>query len=477
MKKYDYDLIVIGGGAGGFVASKLARGFGKRVAMVEKEKLGGECTNYGCVPSKALIRVAKVAHELRNHEKFGLMIEGSLSFNTDKVMPHVRSIVQNVYNSHLPESFEALGINVYFGKPQFLDKHSIRLGEKIFSGNKFIIATGSSPLIPNIEGINEASYLTNVNIFSLDELPKSMIVLGGGPLGIELASAFTRLNVEVTVVQRQDRILLKDDRELVEILTKCLKAEGLNILASTKAVRLSKSNGKIRLSIQKSGGDSGEIIAESILIATGRRPNIEGLDLEKAGVNYSSKGILVNERLETSSGNIYACGDVVGPYQFSHMAEYQATIACFNAFLPLKKKVNYSNVIWCTFTDPELAHGGITEEQARERLGDRIRIYRQEYSKMDRARTDLENIGMSKLISDDKGRLVGIHILGSHASEVIHEVQFAKSLNIPFEKIREVIHAYPSYSDAIKKPSNLYYVDKLQGNPFLKILRRLLSPQ
>jgi pyruvate/2-oxoglutarate dehydrogenase complex dihydrolipoamide dehydrogenase (E3) component len=194
-------------------------------------------------------------------------------------------------------------------------------------------------------------------------------------------------------------------------------------------------------------------------------------------VNYSSKGILVNERLETSSGNIYACGDVVGPYQFSHMAEYQATIACFNAFLPLKKKVNYSNVIWCTFTDPELAHGGITEEQARERLGERIRIYRQEYSKMDRARTDLEYNGMSKLICDDKGRLAGIHILGSHASEVIHEVQFAKSLNIPFEKIREVIHAYPSYSDAIKKPSNLYYVDKLQGNPFLKILRRLLSPQ
>lgn len=475
MSRYDYDLIVIGGGAAGFVSSKLARGFGKSVAMVEKGKLGGECTNYGCIPSKSLIRAARAAYELKSLNKFGLRLDVPPSFNTDDVMPHVRSIVQKVYDSHLPESFEVLGINVYFGTPQFLDNHRIKVGEKILSGDKVIIATGSSPFIPPIDGTSEVPYLTNNTVFSLNKLPKSLIVLGGGPIGIELASAFNRLNVEVTVVEMLDRILFKEDKELVEMLVGRLKSEGLKILTGAKAIRLSKSEKGISLYVQQKGGVNKEIVAENILIAVGRKPNIEGLELEKAGVNYSNKGIIVNERLETSAGNIYACGDVVGPYQFSHMAEYQAITVCRNAFTPLKKKVDYSNVIWCTFTDPELAHAGLTEEEAREKLGDKIKIYRYEYSKIDRAKTDLEDFGMSKIICDKKGRVTGIHILGSHASDVIHEVQLAKFLNLPFEKIREAIHIYPSYSDVIRQPSKLYYIDKLHGNLLLKILKKLMS--
>ncbi|MBI3815164.1 MAG: FAD-dependent oxidoreductase [Nitrospinae bacterium] len=475
MAKYDYDLIIIGGGAAGFVSAKVARGFGKTVAMIEKGKLGGECTNYGCIPSKSLIRAARAAHEMKNLDKLGLKLDAPLSFNTDNVMSHVRSIVQKVYNTHLPESFKSLGIDVIFGSPQFLDNHRIKIGEKILSADKFIVSTGSSPSIPPVDGINEAPYLTNNTIFSLDKLPASLIVMGGGPIGIELSSAFNRLNVEVTVVEMLDRILIKEDKELSDKLAERLKSEGLKIMTSAKAVRVSKSNGKIRLSVEEKEGAIKEIDAEGILVATGRKPNTEGLALEKAEVKYNNKGIEVNDRLQTSANNIYACGDVVGHYQFSHIAEYHGVIACSNAFLPIKKRVDYRNVIWCTFTDPELAHAGLTEDEAREAYGNNIKILHYDYSKFDRARTDMEEFGMSKIILDNSGKVLGVHILGTHASEIIHEVQLAKHFNIPFGKIWEAIHIYPSYSDVIRQPSKYYYAERLRNNPFIKLINIFLS--
>ncbi|MBI3599561.1 MAG: FAD-dependent oxidoreductase [Nitrospinae bacterium] len=473
MAKYDYDLIIIGGGAAGFVSAKVARGFGKTVAMIEKGKLGGECTNYGCIPSKSLIRAARAAHEMKNLDKLGLKLDAPLSFNTDNVMSHVRSIVQKVYNTHLPESFKSLGIDVIFGSPQFLDNHRIKIGEKILSADKFIVSTGSSPSIPPVDGINEAPYLTNNTIFSLDKLPASLIVMGGGPIGIELSSAFNRLNVEVTVVEMLDRILIKEDKELSDKLAERLKSEGLKIMTSAKAVRVSKSNGKIRLSVEEKEGAIKEIDAEGILVATGRKPNTEGLALEKAEVKYNNKGIEVNDRLQTSANNIYACGDVVGHYQFSHIAEYHGVIACSNAFLPIKKRVDYRNVIWCTFTDPELAHAGLTEDEAREAYGNNIKILHYDYSKFDRARTDMEEFGMSKIILDNSGKVLGVHILGTHASEIIHEVQLAKHFNIPFGKLWEAIHIYPSYSDVIRQPSKYYYAERLRNNPFIKLLKKI----
>jgi pyruvate/2-oxoglutarate dehydrogenase complex dihydrolipoamide dehydrogenase (E3) component len=473
MAKYDYDLIIIGGGAAGFVSAKVARGFGKTVAMIEKGKLGGECTNYGCIPSKSLIRAARAAHEMKNLDKLGLKLDTPLSFNTDRVMSYVRSIVEKVYNTHLPESFKPLGIAVHFGSPQFLDNHRIKIGEKILSANKFIISTGSSPSIPPVDGINETPYLTNNTIFSIDKLPTSLIVMGGGPIGIELSSAFNRLNVEVTVVEMMDRVLPKEDKELSDMLAERLKSEGLKILTSTKVVKASKFNGKIRLSVEGKEGVKKEIEADSILVATGRKPNTDGLALENAGVKYNNKGIEVNERLQTSADNIYACGDVVGHYQFSHIAEYHGVIACSNAFLPVKKRINYRDVIWCTFTDPELAHAGLTEDEARETHGDNIKVLRYDYSKFDRARTDMEEFGMSKIILDSRGRVLGAHILGTHASEIIHEVQLAKYFNIPFGKLWEAIHIYPSYSDVIRQPSKYYYAERLRNNPFIKLLKKI----
>jgi len=475
MKRFDYDLVVIGGGPAGIVAAKTAQGMGKRVAMVEKRKIGGDCTWYGCVPSKTLIRAGYVAHLVRNLKDCGLGLGGDCKLNTEKVMEHVRSVIQNVYQSERPEVFEELGINVLLGAAEFIDNHQISVGGEKVSARNFIIATGSSPFIPPIEGLDKTPYLTNETIFELERLPGSIIILGGGPIGIELSQALNRLGVETTVVEMLERILFREDRELAEILAEHLKKEGLKILTNTKAVKFAKKDGKVAVTVQDATGAPREIEAGSVLVAVGRKASVDGLKLEKAGVKYTPKGINTDERLKTTASNIYACGDVVGPYQFSHMAEYQALTATLNALLPIKRKINYRNVIWCTFTDPELAHAGLTEEKARELYGDTIKIYRYDYSHVDRAQADVSTIGRSKFICNKKGRLIGAHILGHFAGETMHEVQLLKSLNKPFAKIGPVIHAYPTYSDVVKRPAGQAYVEKLQANFFVKLLKKIFS--
>ncbi len=474
MKKYDYDLIVIGGGAAGFVSSKFARGIGKKVAMIEKGRLGGECTNFGCIPSKALIRTANVAHQIARMREFGLESGTPVDLKTDNVMARVRSAVNTVYNGHPAEKFEAQGIAVLFGSPQFTDNHTITLEGRTLTAEKFIIATGSSAFVPPIEGISDVPYLTNENVFEMDSLPRSLIALGGGPIGMELAAAFNRLGVEVTVVEMLDRVLFREDRELAEMLVRRLEAEGLKFVTSAQAVKISQSDGNIVMTVRR-GEQTRDIRAEKVLVAVGRKANVEGLGLERARIKYSNKGIVTDRTLRTTAENIFACGDVAGPYQFSHMAEYQAVLACTNAFLPVKRKADYTHVVWTTFTDPELAHAGLTEDEARERHGDGISVYRYNYRSMDRAVTDAEEYGMSKYVCARSGRLVGIHILGSHATEVMHEAQLAKTLGIPFAKIRSVIHSYPSYSDAVYQPSKVHAVEKLQNNFFVKVAKKLLS--
>ncbi|MBI5407634.1 MAG: FAD-dependent oxidoreductase [Nitrospirae bacterium] len=474
MAKYEYDLIVIGGGAGGFVSSKLASGLGKRVAMIEKDKLGGECTLYGCIPSKTLIRTSQLAREIRNSKRYGLAMEPPPKINTEGVLPHVRSVVQKVYDSHLPAAFQKLGITVLFGPPRFVDNHQIELNGKRLSAKRFIISTGSSPLIPPIEGLNTIPYLTNETIFSLEQLPPSLIVLGGGPIGAELASAFNLLGVDVSLVHKYDRILNREDPELVERLSQKLTEDGMSLLTGYQPLKFSMKEGQIALALQDAKNQTKEIQAGALLMAIGRKANVEGLDLEKAGIEYTLKGIRTNPTLQTTAPNIYACGDVVGPYRFSHMAEYQAIIATQNALFPFKKRVDYRDVTWTVFTDPEIAHAGLTEEEARKVHGDHIKIYRYEYRHIDRGKTDAAEFGMSKFICDPKGRLIGAHILGARAGEIIHEAQVAKSLGIPFYKLYSVIHIYPTFTDMVKHPAKLCYIDRLRNNPFLKILRRFL---
>jgi pyruvate/2-oxoglutarate dehydrogenase complex dihydrolipoamide dehydrogenase (E3) component len=475
MPKYDYDLIAIGAGAGGFVSSKFATGLGKKVAMIEKDRLGGECTNRGCVPSKALIKAAAAAHQARSLRDYGLETTGELKLSTKSVMQYVRSAVKKVYDSHPAAAFEKLGITVLFGEPKFLDNHRIILGGKVLSAKKFMIATGSSAFIPPIEGLASVPYLSNENLFDLEALPASMIILGAGPIGMEMASALNHLGVRVTVVEMSDTIMAREDRELAKLLADKLAADGITLLTGTKAVRVAGNAYGVSLTAEDRQQQSREVQAETILVAVGRKPNVEGMDLDKAGVAFTPKGITTDRCLRTTASNIYACGDVVGPYQFSHMTEYQAVTAIRNAFLPFKKKVNYDTVAWCTFTDPELAHAGLTEEEARLRHGDEIKVYRHEYRNTDRGRTDHAEFGMAKFICDRRGMLLGAHILGERAGELIHEAQLLRHLGLPFTTIASMIHIYPTFTDVVRQPAKLLYVDRLRNNPVLKFLAKVLG--
>lgn len=470
---FDYDVVVIGAGSAGLVACKLANGLGKKTALIEKRKLGGDCTWFGCIPSKTLIKSAYIAHQIMRLEDFGLKPNTAVELNTDNVMPHVRAVVQADADGHPPQSYEAEGINVFFGGPQFLDNHRIKLGGRVISSKKFIVCTGSHALIPPIDGLGKIEYLTNETIFDLEVLSKSMIVLGAGPIGIELSAALNRLGVKVAVILRSGQILKKEDKELADKLMEILRAEGVTILTNTQTTEFVQDKGKVVANIENQQGKQ-QIEAQSVLVAVGRRPNIDELMLEKAGVEFDTNGIKVDTHLRTTAKNIYACGDVVPPYLFTHIAEYEAVITTTNACfgLPLKK-TNYENVLWCTFTDPELAHAGLTERQARDKYGDKIRIYRWEHKDVDRARTDLAQNGLSKFICDKKGKLLGIHILGHGAAELMHEAQLAKSIGLPFSKIASVIHAYPSYSDAVRQPAKRCYIDTLQSNFFLKLLKKI----
>jgi pyruvate/2-oxoglutarate dehydrogenase complex dihydrolipoamide dehydrogenase (E3) component len=457
MDDLKFDLIVIGGGAGGFVATKLARGLGKKVAIVERERLGGECTWTGCVPSKALIDAA--------HKKMP----------RESVMQHVRKIREQVYNSHRPESFEKVGIKIFSGTPKFVDAQAIIIGEKRLHAKKFIISTGSSPFLPPIEGLEKIQYLTNKNLFDLKELPKSLIILGGGPIGVEISSAMSKLGVAVKIIEMNKNVLAREDVELAQLLQERLQKSGVEIYTNTKLVKIKKEGDGILATCESDDGKIIEINGEKLLVATGRKPNIEGLGLENIGVAYDRRGIKTNKNLQTTVKNIYASGDVVGPYRFSHMAEYQAIIATRNAFFPIKKKVNYKNVLWVTFCDPEFASCGMNETQAREKYGKKVHVYKVEYKTIDRAATDSCDFGVAKFVCDKKGNLLGANILGPRAGEIIHEVQLGKTYNIKFSKFDDIIHAYPTYCDVIKKAARMCRVDILQRNIFVKLIRLVLG--
>ena len=396
---------------------------------------------------------------------------GPNMWDTQNVMTHVRSVIRSVADSHPAQSFEALGINVTFGEPIFIDNHQIQLNQQTVSSDKFIICTGSAPLVPPIEGLENVPYLTNKNIFDLKTLPESMLVLGAGPISIELSAALNRLGVNVTILHRSEKILKKEDPELTDRLIMTLRDEGLNIMTNTKVGKFTNDKNEIVAHLENSNDT---FHAKSLLIAIGRVPNLDHLKLKNAGVEYDMRGVKVDKHLRTTAKNIYAAGDIVPPYLFTHIAEYEAVIAATNASLPIPiKKTNYDNILWATYTDPELAHAGLTEEQARQKYGDNIRIYRWEHKNIDRAKTDLATNGLSKFICDKHGRLLGIHILGHAAAELMHEAQLAKSIGTPFRKIASVIHAYPSYSDAVRQPAKKCYIEHLENNPILKTTKKL----
>lgn len=470
-----YDVIVIGGGAAGLVASKLAKGLGKSVVVIEKQnRLGGECTWTGCVPSKTLIKTAHVAHEFQNLNRFGLR-SNAIKYDTSAVMDHVRATVREVYKTHTPDVITQLGIDIIWGDPEFLDSHTIRVNGNTVRGEKIMICTGSSPLVPPIEGIDSVPYLTNETLFDLEDIPPSMIIVGGGAIGVEMASAFSRLGCAVTIVELADRILPKEDQDMVDIIMREYAQEGITIATGMRATRVEHSGDTITLTCQDAHGSLHTVTAEKLLIAVGRKPNVGKLGLERIGVRVEPQRVVVNKYLQTDVKHIFACGDVVGPYQFSHMAFYQASRAMQNALLPFKRSIHYDNVVWVTFCSPELATAGLTEAQARQAYGDSILVYTKAYADLDRAHTEADMRGMGKFICDSKGYIIGAHIVGARAGDIIHEVQLAKSRGIKLEDLYPVIHAYPTYSELVWHSAKNRYIAKLKGNKLLAFVQWLYS--
>jgi pyruvate/2-oxoglutarate dehydrogenase complex dihydrolipoamide dehydrogenase (E3) component len=309
----------------------------------------------------------------------------------------------------------------------------------------------------------------------MERLPRSVIVLGGGPIGIEMAQAFNYLGVRVTVLELAERILTKEDEELSDLLVRWLAGIGLVIRTGTRVRGLARKDDAIELTVEDGTGRQDSVRGDAILVAVGRKANVDTLDLEAAGVEYSPKGIKIDQKLRTTARNIYACGDVAGPYQFSHMAEYQARIAAQNALFPLRRSADYRHYVWCTFTDPEFAHAGLTESEARERYGNNVRVYRWEFGDIDRAKTEADEFGMAKFICDRSYRLIGAHILGPRAGDLIHEAQIIKTLGVPFHKLDSVIHVYPTFSEVTKQPSKVSHIDKLRKSLLVRVARRVFA--
>lgn len=478
MSNYDFDAIVIGGGAAGLTASGIAANFGAKTMMIEKEKLGGDCTWTGCVPSKILLKAGKVAQQMREGSKYGL-IDEEPEINFQKIIEHLHSRRQEIYEeADHPEIFEQMGIEVVAGKATFIDEHQIEIKSKEGSTRRvssryFFICTGASALVPPIEGIDEVAYLTNESLFEIEDLPEELVIIGGGPIGTEMAQAITRLGSKVTVVDMADRIMTNDDPELADMLQQRLQAEGVSYVLDAKVKRIEKRTEGITV-IAEAGGKVHRISGDQLLVATGRRANTEGLGLDSAGINYSSKGINVDEKCRTNQSHIYACGDITGRYQLTHMSEHMAKVATTNALLKYPMKIDTDHVPWVTYTDPELGHIGATEKQL---MDDDINYetYRFPYSKIDRALTDSESEGLIKIHAKKwNGKIHGVSILGAHAGELISEYAVAMKNGVSLRNIADTIHPYPSYGLGARRAADQWYI-KNQSEWQVKLLKKVFG--
>lgn len=459
--KFDYHVIVIGAGSGGLVVASGAAQLGAKVVLIESDKMGGECLNTGCVPSKTFLKSAHVADDIRNSNYFGL--RASLgNVNLSEVGKRVKSVIKAIEPHDSKERFESLGVDVFLQKGTLIDKHTVRVGERNITGKNIIIATGSKPLVPPIPGLKDVAYLTNENVFDLTTLPKNLIVLGGGPVGLEFGQGFRYLGSEVSIVDMLPHIFVKDDPEVAPIMEKKLESEGINLFLSSKIIEVKKERKDI-IVITERNGQKKEVAGDYILVALGRVPNTKDLGLENAGIKTDKKGYVVtNERLQTNVRNIYACGDVTGPYLFTHMASYQAGIIVRNIIFRLPSKVDYSGVTWTTYTKPEVAHVGYTEPWAKS-LG----LYKDStvvnLEEVDRAKAEKDEIGFLKLITGKRNKLIGATVVGEKAGEMIHLATLAIKRKLKATAFINLIFSYPTEAEIFKFASSELYKRAFKG--------------
>ncbi len=460
------DIAVIGGGSGGLSVAAGAAQMGAKVVLVEKGKMGGDCLNYGCVPSKALIAAGEAAETIRSSASFGVNgHEPEIDFA--RVHGHVHDVIAGIAPHDSVERFEGLGVQVIQAAAKFVGKAEIEAGDYRIRARRIVVATGSTAFVPPIPGVDTVPYLTNETIFDLTDRPEHLIVVGGGPIGIEMAQAHRRLGAAVTVVEGLS-IMGKDDPDAVEVVRRRLIGEGVTLLENSKVESLIQEGNGVSALVSRDGKTT-RIDGSHILLAVGRRANVGGLDLEKAGIDYGPQGITVDARLRSSNKRVFAIGDVAGGYQFTHMAGYHAGIVIRNALFSLPAKVDYRAVPWVTYTDPELAQVGLSEAAAQEQgLGATAVSF--DFAENDRARAERATEGFIKAVISKKGRILGATIVGRHAGELILPWVLAVQKGLKVSDMAGVIAPYPTLGEVSKRVAGAYYTPALFSDRTKKVV-------
>lgn len=464
------DFCIIGAGSGGLSVAAAAAAFGQRVVLIEKHKMGGDCLNYGCVPSKALLSAGKRAHAIQTSAPFGITSQQPV-IDYRAVHKHVHEVIGAIAPNDSVERFTGLGVQVITAAARFVDEKTVAAGDFRVTARWFVIATGSSPSAPPISGLSDVPYFTNETIFDNAQLLPHLVVIGGGPIGLEMAQAHRRLGSKVTVIEAA-KALGRDDPEMAIIVLQRLRAEGVEIIEDAKVTSVARTAAGISATTLREGATR-VIDATHLLVAAGRRPNISELGLEAAGISVDKKGITVNPGLVTSNRRVFAIGDVAGGPQFTHIANDDAGIVIRRALFRLPAKTTGRAVPWVTFTEPELANAGLSEADARTKFG-KINVLRWPYHENDRAQAERETIGHVKVITDKGGRILGASIVGAHAGELIQMWSLALSQRLKIKAMTSWISPYPTLSEINKRAAFRYYATAA-GNPFVRKIIALLT--
>lgn len=470
MKNIKADICIIGAGSGGLSVSAGAAQLGLKTVLLEKHKMGGDCLNTGCVPSKALLAAAKQAYQLGKTNIKGVKA-GKVEIDYALTKEHVLDTIETIEENDSQERFEGFGVTVIREAGKFTSSNTVQAGDNTIEAKHFVICTGSRARVPNIEGLDESKILTNENIFDLKIKPEHLVVIGGGPIGIEMSQAHLRLGCKVTVLNAGP-ILNRDDADNAAILRESLLKEGLGLIEGVKVLSVNHSGDKEVKVAYELNGEKKEISGTHLLVATGRITNTDGLDLEKAGIDYGDRGIKVGANLKTSNDKVFAIGDVSGGPQFTHVAGYHAGLiikqVCFKLFWT---KTNYDALPWVTYTDPELAQVGMTEAQAREKLGDsQIKVSSWKFDENDRAIAERKTIGQIKVVTNKRGVVIGASIVGSSAGEHLPIWILAISKKLKVSDVAGLIFPYPTFSEVSKRAASAYYTPSLFSEKTKKVV-------
>jgi pyruvate/2-oxoglutarate dehydrogenase complex dihydrolipoamide dehydrogenase (E3) component len=471
MADFDYDIGVIGGGAAGLTVASGAAQLGAKTLLIEKEpSLGGDCLHFGCVPSKTLIHSAHVYHLMQNAERFGLPKVSLPPVDFKQIANRIQSVIATIQQHDSEERFCGLGAKVLFGEAVFADEHTVDLDGKKKSAKNWVIATGSSPAAPPIPGLHDTTFLTNREIFSLDHLPESLAILGGGPIGIEMAQAFNRLGTKVTVVNRSNQILGKEDKDLADMVKSVLEDEGVTFFLEASIEEVLETKGRKTIKIIDSSGETIVLKPDEILVAMGRAPNVQDMGLSDIGVAYDRSGITVDSRMRTNHKHIYAAGDVSGGFQFTHAAGYEGGIVVSNAIFRLPRKADYTFLPWCTYTDPELASIGMNEKTAQSKGLD-YTVWKEEFKDNDRSLAEDEKIGRVKMILDAKEKPLGVQILGPRAGDLLSEWVAVLNGKVKLSTLAAAVHPYPTIGEINKRVAGNFFSPKIFSKKVQKGLK------